>query len=295
MPDMMSEEPATEPNRQANASKQAYGSHRQSAITDMLPGPACTEIDTGKISATAELIDIEELADYMAMLQECEGLCDSQGVKQHLGGPCKCRVECAGAMSDTVWGSHNFACEVEYHKARGDHGEPGTEMSCASEGHITAIEKVSAKLELLKTHLRMGHPNFDEQCEACVQAYMRAKRALRGAMGEKEREMANLDTMFHAGPDNNGDLYSLNMVVLRSRLGMTAQLRDKSSRTTANAFRKMKRMLEAKTAPGRAEDWRLEGVRHDPGSEFKGAFHINWPRTTSSTKSARSTAIRHRH
>ena len=84
--------------------------------------------------------------------------------------------------------------------------------------------------------------------------------------------MANLDTMFHAGPDNNGNLYSLNMVVLRSRLGMTAQLRDKSSRTTANAFRKMKRMLEAKTAPGRAEGWRLEEVRHDPGSEFKGAF-----------------------
>ena len=53
---------------------------------------------------------------------------------------------------------------------------------------------------------------------------------------------------------------------------MTAQLRDKSSRSVAAAFRKMKRVLEAKTAPGRPNEWKLEAARHDPGSEFKGAF-----------------------
>ena len=96
-------------------------------------------------------------------------------------------------------------------------GKSSVQEHCEShtvEGPTTKIEPASKKSQELIEHLRLGHPKFDESCEACVQAYMRAKRATRGALAEKDLETANIDTMFHAEEDNNGDLYSLNMVVV---------------------------------------------------------------------------------
>ena len=102
---------------------------------------------------------------------------------------------------------------------------------------------------------------------------MREKRAHKGA-ATKERPMvtANLDCALVSELDINNTKTDLAMVLPDSGWAEFKALGSKESSATANAFDKMKHRVQSLTDPGGINDYKIQRVQVDPGSEFRGDF-----------------------
>ena len=80
---------------------------------------------------------------------------------------------------------------------------------CSLDGEVCACTPICMGAEGKKKgqtyleHLRDGHSTRRSDCEGCLRGLMRAKRALRGALGDRRNVTANLDTVTFTARDNN--------------------------------------------------------------------------------------------
>ena len=98
---------------------------------------------------------------------------------------------------------------------------------CSADGEICACTLICMGAEGKKKgqtyleHLRDGHSTRRADCEGCLRGLMRAKRALRSALGERLHVTANLDTVTFTARDNNWNLYVMSIVMVDTMLGYT--------------------------------------------------------------------------
>ena len=129
----------------------------------------------------------------------------------------------------------------------------------------------------IRAHTRNGHndtlPAECGTCWECQQAFAINKGARKKGGDDSEKEgIVNLDTFELLKVDSEGNRYTLNGVVIDSRLGLCSGEPRKDSATTAKTWAKQKAWLESKTDPGGKLGYKVTEVQHDPGSEFMGAF-----------------------
>ena len=100
---------------------------------------------------------------------------------------------------------------------------------CSDDGEICACTPLCMGAGSKKAgqtyleHLCDGHNTRRSDCEGCLRGLMRAKRALRGALGDRRHVTANLDTVTFTARDNNWNLYGMSMVMVDTMLGYTQQ------------------------------------------------------------------------
>ena len=82
----------------------------------------------------------------------------------------------------------------------------------------------------------------------------------------------NADLLDMGVPDCNNERYGFNLMLRGKAFGDLEMQKRKTGHVTARSFHDQKNYIEALGAPGRPEDFRVEMVHHDPGSEFEGAF-----------------------
>ena len=82
----------------------------------------------------------------------------------------------------------------------------------------------------------------------------------------------NIDLLDLCSPDINGDRYVLDAVVQTTSFGDVELMKKKATSVTVNHFAKIKNRIEAITSPGRPEEYQLQRVHRDQGSEFEGAM-----------------------
>ena len=129
-------------------------------------------------------------------------------------------------------------------------------------------------------HLDEGHttpldPHIcDEKCDGCVKAFTQDKPQyqLSKSGHEEKLETLNGDLLDMKFKDCGGNRYNFNAVVLRTGLGMSKGLPNKSSGGVAKAFQRFKHRVESNTDPGGKLNYKIERFAHDPGSEFAGAM-----------------------
>ena len=122
-----------------------------------------------------------------------------------------------------------------------------------------------------KTH--KGKVN-EGPCVECITGKMQDKPARKGG-SNKVRDLvtAGLDCMITTEEDCNGTSIDLNMVMVESRYGDVTHLTNKASATIAKAWKAMKNRVEALTDPGGKEQYKIQRVHTDQGTEFDGAMH----------------------
>lgn len=131
-----------------------------------------------------------------------------------------------------------------------------------------------AEAELLE-HVRGGHRSkmrLNAKCEHCMMGSMRTKSAFKGASKKTIKLVtANVDTLDMINKSAAGHRYASDLIIHGTGYGEYVTARNKDSITNASSFAKMKRWIEAFTDPGAKEGYKIQTVRHDPGSEFLGA------------------------
>ena len=119
-------------------------------------------------------------------------------------------------------------------------------------------------------HDKSGHRPKMDGYDACEKAYMQAKAARKGAKVRGEMNTVNGDLIDVVHPDNNGDRYGFDAIVIKTSFRDVAMMSTKDSATTAKAWRKkILPRLESLSAPGRPEDYKVERFHHDHGTEFE--------------------------
>lgn len=99
--------------------------------------------------------------------------------RKHLGDACRCKQRCEGAGSDTVWGSHWYACKVSYRKA------------CEEEMRVKRVQQdLEWKLKDAELQVQVERQVRDEE----TQEREKAERQ-RNVMRERERNEAQVQEM----------------------------------------------------------------------------------------------------
>ena len=119
-------------------------------------------------------------------------------------------------------------------------------------------------------HQDKGHYPSDPDCDACQRALMQNKPARRGTYKrDKDCITVSMDGMDHTTEDNNHHRYTFGLVVHATSFPIVMNTRDKSSATIARVFHKMKAFLETISDPGNHNEYRIERLITDPGTEFQ--------------------------
>ena len=72
-------------------------------------------------------------------------------------------------------------------------------------------------------HEKNGHQPKMDGCKACEMAYMQAKAARKGAKVRGNLVTANGDLLDFSTPDNNGDRYGFDVIMLQKSAGRNAR------------------------------------------------------------------------
>jgi len=141
-------------------------------------------------------------------------------------------------------------------------------------GKFSKFEEKAAKAERM-LHVAGGHRTkmlLNPKCLHCLMASKRPKGAFKGAAGATSSlATANIDTVDMTVLSATGHRYEHNLIIHGSQYGDNVTSRHKDSITTSKAFTEMKSRIEAFTDPGGSQGFKIQAVRHDPGSEFNGA------------------------
>ena len=89
---------------------------------------------------------------------------------------------------------------------------------------------------------------------------------------EDDMDRVNGDLLDMGTPDCAGNRYNFNNVILKTRVGFTKGLPNKTAVNVAKAWKKLKAHIEAKTDPGGKKGYKIQVYTHDPGPEFEGAM-----------------------
>ena len=124
--------------------------------------------------------------------------------------------------------------------------------------HLLSAGGLETKLQ---HHIDSGHvlpldPDCEHKCDACLKAFMRDKPAFQFSKSDNEEaklETMNGDLLDLGEEDCNGDRYNINCVMLRTRLGKSKGLPNKTSAGVMKAICRFKSDIETKTDPGDKE------------------------------------------
>ena len=170
----------------------------------------------------------------------------------------------------------NAASEAELEELRHERLDEEDEakrllcMACEVPACINVLKDTRDKEYRL--HCQNAHRPMMQGCPSCEMAYMQQKGARKKTKYRITYNTLNADLLDMGVPDNNNERYGLNLVLHGKAFGDLDVQKRKIGHVTARAFHDSKSYIEALGAPGRPEDFRVEMVHHDPGSEFEGAF-----------------------
>ena len=141
---------------------------------------------------------------------------------------------------------------------------------------MAAAAMSPAEIEM-RDHARNGHRSIlklnKRPCHGCVTAAMRAPAGYKGG-GSKERDLESVggDTVDYKTLDINGHRYGSHWVLLKTMYAKLKMIRLKTASSTAKAFLEAKAHFEALVDPGCINNYKIQRVGRDPGTEFLGEF-----------------------
>ena len=109
-------------------------------------------------------------------------------------------------------------------------------------------------------------------CDVCDRAFAVDKPARRGDKHSDDRSKANVDLLDMLHPDANDRQMCFDLAIMGTKYGKAKMLNNRSSASTAKAWTTTKAFIESHTDPGGKSGYKITACRHDPGSEFNGAF-----------------------
>jgi hypothetical protein len=135
--------------------------------------------------------------------------------------------------------------------------------------------ETQAALDEVNDHNRGGHRSkmrLNQSCVHCLMASMRDKSAFKGASKKTILlATANVDTLDMIHHSAAGNRYASDIIIHGTNYGEYEAGKHKDSITNAKSFTAMKARIEALTDPGGKTGYKIQAVKHDPGSEFLGA------------------------
>ena len=164
-------------------------------------------------------------------------------------------------------------------------------LAKATSGHtdtdVAELREVVAKFDALKAgalkemqeHINRCHTTELKSkvdgklvvCPHCLLAKMIAKGARQGSTREPhDFKTCAVDTLVMSKPAVSGSKYATQLVMYGSLYGQLMPGKHNDSVSTARRFRLAKSRIESITDPG--GKWKIEALRHDPGTEFEGAM-----------------------
>ena len=148
-----------------------------------------------------------------------------------------------------------------------------------SDSESTKVEPDAVMVSIFDTrdkefaqHCRCGHRPYLPGCPSCEAGYMQAKPARASKSSRKQVNTINIDLLDLCSTDINGDRYVLDAVVQGTSFGDVELMKRKATSVSVKHFAKIKNRIEAATSPGKPEEYQLQRVHRDQGSEFEGAM-----------------------
>ena len=136
---------------------------------------------------------------------------------------------------------------------------------------------ITDKVFDLRQHELAGHYPKVRGCDVCARAFMQSLAAKRGGLADsanKHLATLNVDLIDWGRADNNNCRYSLTGVITDTAFPTIRQLVGKSGADASKAIRSMVAEIERISFSSATEQYKIERIHKDQGSEFK-AEHLD--------------------